>query len=251
MKAIIYALIDPLTQEIRYVGKTTNPYRRQWDHRSNCDRNTHKGKWIRKLYETHGVWPEFFVLEEVDCPTGEEWKAEERFWIAYLRCIGCPLTNIDNGGNGVGTATPEMRRRNSERQKGKKLSEEHKRKLSIAGKGKVNSLEAYARAAAKNTGQKRTPEQRARMSSAIRRPAPPLTEEQRMLKTVHILSVRYIQPVGSKHSEETKRKMSEKAKRRTYSEQTRNKMSASAKIRYARTATLNEKGQIQKHLQIA
>lgn len=51
--------------------------------------------WIRSLLAV-GVEPEIFLIEQTD-----NWREAERFWIAYLRWLGCDLTNISAGGEGV------------------------------------------------------------------------------------------------------------------------------------------------------
>ena len=45
----IYSLTDPITQQIRYIGKTSQSLKkRYWDHL--CTReNTHRGNWIGSL----------------------------------------------------------------------------------------------------------------------------------------------------------------------------------------------------------
>ena len=43
----IYILIDPFTNQIRYVGKANNPKERYKNHKNRCrDKNTHKRNWI-------------------------------------------------------------------------------------------------------------------------------------------------------------------------------------------------------------
>lgn len=63
--------------------------------------------------------------------------------------------NMCLGGRGGGIQTPEMRARNSEAKKGRKLSEEHKLKIGAAGKGRVFSDEHKAKMSAALIGNKR------------------------------------------------------------------------------------------------
>jgi len=63
----IYALVDPGTGDIRYIGKTTDPYCRCHQH-ENIDL-CHKGnvalmKWKRELHD-RGVVPEFKIIAEI------------------------------------------------------------------------------------------------------------------------------------------------------------------------------------------
>lgn len=91
----IYALVDPRTQECRYVGKTNNTAKRLIDHTKDIKVN-HKTKWVKSLLAA-GVTPELVVLEEV----GAAWQDAECFWIAYMRSIGARLVNGTHGGEGV------------------------------------------------------------------------------------------------------------------------------------------------------
>jgi hypothetical protein len=119
----IYALIDPITREIRYVGKANNPYNRlnkRHGHLS-CERTCHKTYWIRSLLKQN-LKPTYCILEQ--CSSKKKiWSERERDWIAFGKKIGWPLTNETNGGEGGGML-------------GRHLSEEHKRKLRRANKGR-------------------------------------------------------------------------------------------------------------------
>ena len=49
-KVKIYALINPNTKEIRYIGKTANTLNtRLYQHLKDTNCNTHKFKWINSL----------------------------------------------------------------------------------------------------------------------------------------------------------------------------------------------------------
>lgn len=93
----IYGLIDPITKELRYVGKTYDLRIRYNEHLSNLKRNSHKNNWINKLI-SNGMRPEIYCFEEFDLE-GKAYEAEE-FYISYFRGIGCNLTNNSSGGRG-------------------------------------------------------------------------------------------------------------------------------------------------------
>jgi hypothetical protein len=95
----IYVLCDPVTQQIRYVGKADYPQERFKRHLlpQDLNANTHKARWIRLLL-ANGLNPEMFILAQV---SKADWQEQERFWIKQLRSIGAPLTNSTNGGDGV------------------------------------------------------------------------------------------------------------------------------------------------------
>lgn len=124
MKTYIYGLVCPITSRVKYVGKTTSLKRRFVEHKHNClvdhkYENKHLMHWWRKL-SRGGLEPQMVVLEEV---ASDEWKCAEQKWIAHY---GRPtLCNKNDGG----TEPPSA--------KGRSMSEEAKNKLSRFRKGKV------------------------------------------------------------------------------------------------------------------
>ena len=62
--AYIYALVDPITFEIRYIGKTNNQYQRYHQHLSENNK-TYKCHWVQSLL-ARGLLPILQILEEVD-----------------------------------------------------------------------------------------------------------------------------------------------------------------------------------------
>lgn len=105
---MIYGLFDPQTTHCRYVGKTCRTLQarlRQHCNRAKSGAPQHVSAWIRSL-ASRGLVPEIDWIEE----NSEDWREAECFWIAYLRSIGCDLTNISPGGEGV-PMTPEIAER--------------------------------------------------------------------------------------------------------------------------------------------
>jgi hypothetical protein len=99
----IYALVHPISGEIRYVGKcVTSLKRRLHNHeyraRSGRDK-TPKGEWIRQLH-LRGLHP---LTRPLEVTTELRWQDAERRWIAKLRAEGHPLLNLHAGGNGAHT----------------------------------------------------------------------------------------------------------------------------------------------------
>jgi hypothetical protein len=132
-KTIIYGLLDPRTDEIRYIGRSSSGMKRARHHLKKSvltkDR-THKGHWLRKL----GAAPLVLVLEEVQDGNLAE---REVWWISFGRSEGWPLTNETDGGEGGHTGrkfTPEHRARISAANKGRKLTEEQRNKISAAAR---------------------------------------------------------------------------------------------------------------------
>ncbi len=133
----IYVLIDPETNEIRYIGQTNDIKRRFNDHISSSKNdnsesyNTYKARWIRKLLSI-GMLPIIEVIEE--CFDLETSNSRERYHIEKLTNEGCKLTNshiID-----VTEFSSNTREKMSNARKGKMLEE-------IVGEEKAMELKKY------------------------------------------------------------------------------------------------------------
>jgi len=102
----IYALGDPETGLIRYVGKSIRPKERLQNHINEPPCNCHRSHWLQSL-KAKGLKPLIIILEEI---RGEwPWQEAERFWIRYLKHMGVNLTNNTSGGDGVTNLPPETR----------------------------------------------------------------------------------------------------------------------------------------------
>ena len=95
-KIYIYSLKDPETDEVRYIGKTTNINKRLRAHITRSKTNTyHSARWIKSLINK-GLKPNIELVEEC---TESNWVEREKFWISYYR-ERFDLTNILDGGEG-------------------------------------------------------------------------------------------------------------------------------------------------------
>lgn len=135
----IYALIDPRTECLRYVGKTKRPLqarlkRHVYDAPKQDHRRTHRGCWLLQL-KRQGLRPRIRLIQRVP---SSQWPEAERYWVAFFREAGCPLTNSCAGGKGSEghIVSPELRAQISARHKGKTLSSSHKAAISAAAKQK-------------------------------------------------------------------------------------------------------------------
>ena len=96
MKNYIYILQDPITNEVRYVGKSKNPHRRYLSHLWQKPKvKYHSYYWIQSLLKK-GLKPTMTVIDEID----REWEWLEKYWIEQFKCWGFNLTNITFGGEG-------------------------------------------------------------------------------------------------------------------------------------------------------
>lgn len=94
----IYTLNDPITHEVRYVGKSNNPRRRYYGHlRGDKTATTHKINWVQALLHC-GLKPELFIVNKVPV---NEWKYWERYFIEYFKHLGNDIINHTLGGDGL------------------------------------------------------------------------------------------------------------------------------------------------------
>lgn len=87
----VYALVDPRTDAVAYVGITNNPNARLKDHIGGDGPNDEKKAWIQKLQE-EGHEPRMEILEIVD--TKKKASECEKYWIQYYISLGISVTNI-------------------------------------------------------------------------------------------------------------------------------------------------------------
>lgn len=96
MEIFIYTLANPITKEVRYVGKTNNLKVRFWHHLK-TKKNTHSSSWIKSL-KNQGLKPEMEILEKCDL---SNWEFLEKYWISQFKAWGFNLTNLTDGGEGM------------------------------------------------------------------------------------------------------------------------------------------------------
>jgi hypothetical protein len=87
----VYALVDPDSEEIKYVGKSIQPMVRYYNHISDSLRKKSAVyKWIDKLLKSE-KHPKLFVLEEC---SEEKLEELEKHWIRKLNNEGANLLNF-------------------------------------------------------------------------------------------------------------------------------------------------------------
>jgi hypothetical protein len=119
MTDCIYGLVDPRSNEVRYIGKTNQkPSYRLVQHLHQAetqDGNSHLLNWLRQLL-AEGLAPDIRILEVLE--EWADWQERERIWIAQTRAAGWRLTNMTDGGEGTLNPSKEIRQQRSERMKG-------------------------------------------------------------------------------------------------------------------------------------
>ena len=91
----IYALCDPWTGELRYIGKASSPSARLATHiRDSRRSNRPVCAWVAKCL-SEGKVPEMIVLAE-NC---EDWQRKEKHLISRARELGHRILNLADGGD--------------------------------------------------------------------------------------------------------------------------------------------------------
>lgn len=179
----VYALLDPRTCDLRYIGMTQDVAARVQKHIREAPR-THsaRGNWLRDL-KSNGLQPISIVLDEY--ATRKQASDGERYWISRAASRGIALLNRTSGGqdgslsdeskakigakNRGRRPSPETRAKMSAAAKarvGRTVSAETRAKISAANKGKGHGPEWCAAHAERLRGRKASPETRAKMSAS-------------------------------------------------------------------------------------
>lgn len=163
----IYALIDPHTLQVRYVGWSFNVEKRVNDHITKSRKeHTHKANWLNQL-ANDGLRPFVQILESgID-----DWVSAERKWIEHFRSQNAPLTNLTSGGEGTLGCFPseETRQKQSQAKRGKKLPPEHGRKIGERLRGKKRSQSTIDKIRSNRTPHKWTDEEKKKLSISVRK----------------------------------------------------------------------------------
>jgi hypothetical protein len=96
MSYFVYALIDPRTDAVAYVGISFNATWRFSQHLKCDSTNEAKNIWIQQLQD-EGLQPVLKVLETVD--TASIARKREKYWINYYATQQMPLRNIKGTGH--------------------------------------------------------------------------------------------------------------------------------------------------------
>jgi hypothetical protein len=141
MKTTLYALVDPRTGLVRYIGKTSKaPEERLHYHiKGSKHKRCHREKWISMLIEM-GLQPQLQIIDVVE---GNGSQAEMDL-IKKYREMGCDLTNATDGGDGSPgyKHTEESRAKIREKRKNQKFSKESIEKRAASLRGRPRSTEA-------------------------------------------------------------------------------------------------------------
>lgn len=256
----IYALLDPYTNEVRYIGKTKYSLTHRLSGHLQSKQNNHRCNWIASIVK-QGKLPNIILIEQT-----YHWEEAEIFWISYFKFLGARLVNSTSGGEGscfTGESLGNIRRILTVRNK----SDKQRNAVSIKLKNRVISEQQRKDISKALTGNKATEETKAKLSlkqiqinlekpdvkqarlfgldKARRRPCSEekkkrLSESQKgnsppnkgkpMLEEQKIkLSLAKKGKPGHKHTEEYKQYMSNVLKGRTFTDEHKQKLSKARK----------------------
>lgn len=184
-RLIIYGLVDPNTEQVRYIGKSSSYLRRPKDHfRPSVIREGTfpVNRWCQKLVR-NGQKPAICILEDFGTCFDKDEANEilnegEIRWIAFGRSEGWPLLNLTDGGDGLLGHPGGML--------GKHHSDEVKARISEQLRGRKRPPEVVEKIRKSALGRQVSEDTRAKMSVSAK-------GHQRW--------------VGKRHSEQSKQKM--------------------------------------------
>jgi DNA-binding transcriptional ArsR family regulator len=191
---VIYALTDPHTDEVRYIGQTTKTDWRAYceRHFKKATRGCHQGRYVSSWLRTLDRQPGIHLVCE--CASKVELDEAEDYYIKRCWRFGFRLTNSKGGGSKSGKHSPEARAKMGDTNRGRKhtaetrrhmrearlgktLSDETRARISAALRGRKLSVEHCAKISALHRGKKLSAETRAKLSAAHR--GKPLSPEHR------------------------------------------------------------------------
>lgn len=220
METIIYTLSDE--HEIRYVGKTINPKKRYRSHINESQlKRTHKEKWINKTLTNGGK----IIMEIIDICDEKESDFIESYWISQIKVWGFNLVNLTCGGDG---GSPMLGKKHSEEtrlkmsessknkrmtiggwNKGVKMSDDFRKKISQISKGRIVSNETKQKISESNKGKKKKPmSDETKQKISNKKKGIPSPKKGKKLDINHKLKLSQSK-LGIKRSEDVKKVLSE------------------------------------------
>lgn len=166
----IYGILNLINGKI-YIGSAINVYHRLHTHKSKLDLNQHANPHLQAAWNEYGSFAfEFMVLESV------LWKSDlierEQYWIDLTNCFnpecGYNIRKIAKSNLGLKKppVTEETRKRLSIALKGKKLSDAQKHRISEFQKGRKQSEEQKKNAVLGRAGYRHSEKTKAKMSAS-------------------------------------------------------------------------------------
>lgn len=196
----VYAHTRNDTGDIFYIGK---------GHGTRATRFSGRNRHWTGIARKHGFCVVILEsnLEEIECYQREE------FFIEKYKAEGASLVNLNNGGRNVMSGmkhTDEARKKISLSSKGRTISKETRKKLSKIARGRIIAPEKIKRG--KDSpfyGRKLTQEHRKRISDALKGKMPKFLPDNKGRKhSLENIEKNRVSQIGKKLSKETKEKIS-------------------------------------------
>ena len=227
----LYALIDPRTVEIRYIGKTTNPKARYKGHLYDQSK-THRGAWLRVLRRL-GLKPVMNILEPIG--SSKEAAVREQELIRDYRDEEYNLVTATAGGEGMPGFhhTAKTKQKMREAALGRERSTETRRKIGAASRGRECSVKTRQKLSEAMSGRQRTAEHCANIRKAKlgKKRGPPSKEWRAKISAA--LTGRTRKPLTTEH----RRKISEARRHQPTSRKAIDAMAAANRGRKCSPAT--------------
>lgn len=203
MEHLIYILVDPKTNKVRYVGQTTKKLEQRLSSHINKARNTpnrttHKNTWIKSLIK-EDLKP---IIKLIEIVSEDEWKEKEKYYIKKYKELGEDLLNLSEGGDsGSMPGGKRVWKSEIEKSEWRKKIIESLKKRNITEEERSVMAEKCRKT---HLGKKRTNETKKKLSDSKLGDKNPM--------------------YGKKHSEERKKQISEQHKGKKLSDETKKKI---------------------------
>ena len=204
-KTGIYKIINLITEKV-YVGSAVNIDKRWYNHKSLLSNNKNKLPKLQNSVNKHGL--ENFIFEIIEeCPK-EILIEREQYWMDFFDSYKNGYNSRPIASSNLGMVySKETREKISKSHIGKHASDESKKKMSDYWKNyyKTNTIHN------KGKTQETSKETREKISKSLKGRS--YEELYGVEKAKEMREKRRLSALGKKHSEESKKKLSEKAKK--------------------------------------
>lgn len=201
----IYSLIDPVTDEIRYIGQTCRTLNRRLNNHLWCDHNKYKTEWLNSLRKK-GMRPIIKLIEK--CNKDERFE-REKYWINFYGKLYNLLNFTEDGS--VGYKKEHNMEIMLSKIKGSKITDEHKKAISEANKGRQMSEKTRQKIRLANIGRKASAETRLKLSIS----------HLGQIRSKEATERARLKQIGQKRTDETKKNISDSLKGRSISKEHR------------------------------